>query len=341
MRCCPVCFGDSYLKDRISVLSKEKGTCPICGAINQPLVAPIALRNFFELLLDIYQPDSDGDTITDFIRKDWLLFDSLNNKRAGKLLSAILDDSSLTDKKFLPIQHSDHDALLSRWTNFRKELMHNNRFFPNPLVVPDLKRLQELLGYLTVDIDTKQSFFRARIQEDDNPILPRNMGQPSEKLVTNGRANPAGIPYLYLASDIATAISEIRPHTGEKVCIAEFGLKKTVPFADLRNPRKTISPFSLPDETDLVLLRRDLDFLCKLGDELTHPVVPKIAHLEYLPSQYLCEYIKHCGFAGVIYRSSVSTGTNYALFDATHAVLPIVVKLYDVKSVTVDFVEVK
>ncbi len=62
-------------------------------------------------------------------------------------------------------------------------------------------------------------------------------------------------------------------------------------------------------------MRSDLPFLERLGDELTRPVLPQTAAIEYTPSQYLCEFIKKCGYEGVIYRSSVGDGMNLALFD--------------------------
>jgi hypothetical protein len=62
-------------------------------------------------------------------------------------------------------------------------------------------------------------------------------------------------------------------------------------------------------------MRSDIPFLERLGDELTRPVLPQAAAIDYTPSQYLCEFIKKCGYKGVIYRSSVGEGMNLALFD--------------------------
>ncbi len=62
-------------------------------------------------------------------------------------------------------------------------------------------------------------------------------------------------------------------------------------------------------------MRSDLPFLERLGDELTRPVVPEAAAFDYIPSQYLCEFIKTCEYDGVIYRSSVGEGINLALFN--------------------------
>ncbi|MCC4909460.1 RES family NAD+ phosphorylase [Microbacterium sp. cx-59] len=47
---------------------------------------------------------------------------------------------------------------------------------------------------------------------------------------------------------------------------------------------------------------------------MSRPVLPKSAPFGYIPSRHLCEFIKHCGFDGVIYRSSVGEGINMVLF---------------------------
>ena len=62
-------------------------------------------------------------------------------------------------------------------------------------------------------------------------------------------------------------------------------------------------------------MRSDLPFLERLGEELTRPVLPHAAAVDYTPSQFLCEFIKGQGYNGVLYRSSVSQGINLALFE--------------------------
>lgn len=59
------------------------------------------------------------------------------------------------------------------------------------------------------------------------------------------------------------------------------------------------------------------------------------AAIDYIPSQYLCEFIKKSGFDGVVYRSSVSEGINLALFDPAQAVGG-EVELYSVTKVSVE-----
>ena len=77
-----------------------------------------------------------------------------------------------------------------------------------------------------------------------------------------------------------------------------------------------------------------MEYLCRLSEELTLPVLPKSANLEYLPSQYLCEFIKHCEYDGVIYRSAMGVGVNYAIFNDSK-VTGIDVRQYRIDNITV------
>lgn len=92
------------------------------------------------------------------------------------------------------------------------------------------------------------------------------MRKPLEKKATNGRANPIGIPYLYVASTIETAISETRGHKGEIVTVAEFQMKCYLDLADLRDPKNTISPFEFSDELEYIY--KYMPYLTLLGNEL-------------------------------------------------------------------------
>ena len=208
----------------------------------------------------------------------------------------------------------DTEAVI-RWEAFRKELKYENRFFPKN--IPDNKQLEDLFYFVSSSGDLKgKTVYRARIREGRDSYDIGEMGKPPEDVTGYGRANPFGIPYLYVASDLRTALSEVRPHVGERVCAATFKIIEDLKLADLRDPRKTISPFRY-DEDQIKVLCQDIGYLCRLGEELSIPVVPKDANLEYLPSQYLCEFIKNCGFDGVMYKSAVADGINYAIFDDT------------------------
>jgi hypothetical protein len=210
--------------------------------------------------------------------------------------------------------------------------MYKNRYFPDTQI--DSGRFEELLVHLPAD-EMPIKWYRARIQNEDAMFSIEKMGAPPKRIASHGRANPPGIPYLYLGSTVRTAIAEIRPHTGELASVADFDVPAELRLVDLRNPRKLVSPFLLGDESEIGQLRSDIAFLERLGEELTRPVLPQGAAIDYVPSQYLCEFIKKCGYDGVVYRSAVSDGINMALF-APELANAISVTQYSVGRVTVE-----
>ena len=320
--CCANCIDDRHIRRQlIPALSKSSGECSYCRSQGQQLVSPIDLREQFELLISVYKPDPSGKTLVEWLKEDWALFahERMDLAHAKELLADILDDGAIVRELFAASSASKSEAL-EHWQQLRTELMHTNRFFPTTDI--NLRRLERLLPFLLLDEEEiPKTWYRARIQQSDDPFPLDQMGCPPKHLASHGRANPAGIPYLYLASERPTAIAEVRPHTGDKVTIARFIVPTGLKIVDLRHPRKTVSPFILPDENEVATLRGDIEFLERLGQELTRPVLQKSAAFDYIPSQYLCEFAKKCGFDGVMYKSAVEGGINVALFEPAKATI--------------------
>lgn len=324
MNCCAECFGDRVLRRNIiPTRSTEQGQCPCCGTDDVDLIDSGELVEYFEALAGAYRQNSAGKLLIQWFREDWGMFQHprMDDPRAKDLLAEILNDSEIVQQQFVPASDPSVDRL-REWEKLRDELMYHNRYFPQTTI--DLSRLESLLAHLTLEADEVPTLrYRARLQTGDTPYPASEMGAPPSRIAAHGRANPAGIPYLYLGSNPLVAISEIRLHTGEWACVADFTTPADLQITDLRNPQKMVSPF-LPlledgNEIDIGNIRDDLPFLKRLGDELTRPIIPQAAAIDYTPSQYLCEFIKKCGYQGVIYRSSVSDGINLALFDPDRA----------------------
>ncbi len=283
--------------------------------------------------MNVYEPDPTGKSLVEWMKKDWNLFShpAMDVAHAKELLGEILDDGEIVRRPFAPSSSYTSGGLI-QWETLRDEMMYKNRWFLD--VAIDTDRLKDLLVHLPAD-DLPKRWYRARllVGEDSYPI--DKMGAPPKRLASHGRANPAGIPYLYLGSLAETAASEVRPHTGEVACVADFTIPGVIRAVDLRNPRKLVSPFLLVDASAVGQLRADIPFLERLGEELTRPVLPSGAAIDYIPSQYLCEFIKRCGYDGVVYRSSVSEGFNLALFNPAKAIGGTVSR-YNIKRVSVD-----
>ena len=311
MKCCGSCFADRFLNDEIARLSKEKGKCDSCGKTDTPLVNAQILADAFELVCEIYEPDASGKKLIDWLIDDWKLF-AVDCCVAVDLLGKILDDEERARQPCRPSDLCITDNL-DVWESLRTELRTQNRFFPHTEF--NTGRVGELLSYLTIPEEKiQQIWHRARIEDSGKQFSPEEMGAPPSEKASPGRANSVGIPYLYVGSKPITAITEVRPHLGEVLSLAEFTVEKGVNLVDLRNPREQVTPFVMEDLEEVAAMRGDIDFLEKLGQELTNPVLPTSAAIEYIPSQYLCEFIKQAGFDGVVYASSVSEGENLALF---------------------------
>ncbi len=312
MHCCPNCFLDNFLQAHIHRISNKNGKCSFCKSKNATLIKPEELFDRFEPLLALYEKGRNGESINELIQTDWNIFTITAKKTLQKLLKTISCNNDLFKIKYKPAFSKERQNI-EQWENFREELKHRNRFFPkDALKQHHIEPFGKCIGKKLKK--GSQTFYRARINTSDKPFKKSAMGKPPKNLVSNGRANPIGIPYLYVASSIDTAISEIRGHKSEIVTIVEYPIKNNLELADLRDPKNTISPFELNDDNELEMIYKNLPFLTLLGNELSKPIIPREANLEYLPSQYLCELLKLIGFHGIIYKSSVSDGNNYVIF---------------------------
>src|SRR5581483_8213668 len=276
MKCCAECFGDTGLRKSIIPLrATETGRCSYCDSGNVRLISPSGLAEYFELVISAYEPNADGKLLIDWFREDWGLFEHprMDDPRVIDLLADILGNAEIVQQLFVPAQDLSGDRL-TQWEQLRDELMYRNRFFPDVNI--DLDRLEFLLSQLTIEGNAVPSlWYRARIQISDRPFVIAEMGAPPKRVASYGRANPAGIPYLYLGSTPEAAVCEIRPHTGETACVADFRAPDGLKLVDLRQPKKLVSPFLLADAQSITKMRTDLPFLERLGDELTRPVVPQ------------------------------------------------------------------
>ncbi|ATH09106.1 hypothetical protein BIY24_14485 [Halobacteriovorax marinus] len=312
MNCCEYCFNDDFLRSQIVVDSNSTlvDRCSSCGAQNVSQIDSKHIKYHIAQLLDLYIEDSKGEgkTLQDHFKDDWYLLKNVSEEKCNNLLSYMFPKDNLIEKKY--ITNSDNATKINLWENFKDELRHGNRFFPENM--PDLDHLGSLFSFLNYRDEVK-TLYRARICKDKG-FSSNEMGKPPALFATHGRANPAGISYLYTASNEETAISEVRPQVGDNVCVAKFNVDVSLQLLDLRAPRERISPFEI-NEDDLARLHSDLAYLEKLGEELSKPVRSERAHLEYLASQYLCEYVKKMSYDGVVYRSSVGSGDNFALFN--------------------------
>jgi RES domain len=319
MYCCPNCFWDSELKNYVVTYSTQKGNCDFCDSQNTEIIPPSELFVSFQPLISIYQPTSEGSlTLHECLARDWVnLFRIEDTAKIKILLSHICIEELEKNSSFLDVKvdflYVDElvDNQEINWDVFVREIKFKNRFFIENKI--NLALLEELFKRHEKPYRKGKIFHRARICDGEHIYDKGEMGKPPVEKSTAGRANPKGISYLYVSNDWETTLYETRASLYDYVTLAEFKISKDINVLNLRDTSK-ISPFTLDDDIGEYLKHKK--YLSKLEKELSKPIRRQDSELDYLPTQYLCEFIKSIGFDGVEFRSSLNPeGYNLAIFN--------------------------
>jgi hypothetical protein len=323
MKCCTSCFVSPHLKNKIN-RERVIENCDFCGCNDECVIESRELLFSFQSIFEQYTLSDDGDYAVNQLKKDFpqLIFADLSNDIITRLLNEIFVDELDTYTDFLtkriilkskvnPDYADDINALQVSWDAFVKEIKAENRFHLKSVLDPN--KLEKLLGMTATYLEPGKILFRGRISDSAGYTRDR-MGNPPAHLTKSGRANPIGISYLYVASDLLTTLFETRAALHDYVCIGHFRLNDNIKIIDLKEVGKQ-DPFDLEQKEILEDYLAYLPFLEGLGNELSKPARRNDSELDYLPTQYLTEFIKSIGADGVAYGSSLNkTGKNFAVF---------------------------
>lgn len=149
----------------------------------------------------------------------------------------------------------------------------------------------------------------------DLPYEPDRMIPKAEKS-RNGRANPDWIPCLYLSDKLETALSEVRPWIKEKVSIAIFRVIKDLKIIDFSGI-EPLSDFYFKEPEDKV---KEKEVWTRVNRAFSQPVTIEDQDKDYIPTQIISELFKSSGFDGIKYKSMLTSGNNYALFNLKDAI---------------------
>lgn len=218
---------------------------------------------------------------------------------------------------------SEQTRVFHAWESFKHIIKHYSRFFdPQGFNIRGeyLERMDPYIYDFIIDIPSGTKFYRARKTEES--LLPidtiepySKMGPPPAIYAETNRMSPAGIPYLYLASDKETTLQECRVHPGEEAIIAEFVSNEELQILDLSD-NKYFAPDSIFDpeyDHDNTWMN---DFWRSFVKEISEPVSDKEDDhsYEYAATQLVAEYYKTKGYDGICFKSSVGGGKNYVFF---------------------------
>ncbi len=164
---------------------------------------------------------------------------------------------------------------------------------------------------------------------------------PRSHAATEGRANPKGIPYLYLATNEKTALAEIRPSVDDYVSIGQFKTLKPLTLVDCSVGHD--SGLSLYFDIDMGPYEPDAEEREKavwndIDRAFSEPIRDSDSSADYAPTQIISELFRSKGFDGIAYKSHLGDGYNVVLFDLDTADL-INCALFQVESVDYEFKE--
>lgn len=325
MNCCAQCFSSSYLKDIIN-RNGIKGNCAFCLSADIYVYDTSDLSLIFQNILDLYSVNNEiGSKIEFQIEIDFpnkIFSNKIFEEKRIELLKSIIGNdfesySPLFENKviFTFVNDSVGENLINplqiSWDKFAEEIKSTNRFhIQNTL---DLDKLKILLNRYSKPIHKGKVFYRGRISSSEGYDII-SMGNPPSEKSKSGRANPTGISYLYIADQLETTLYETRASLLDYITIGEFRLKENIKVVNLRG--NLYDPILLAENEELEDFMIHLPFITKLEKELSKPNRRNDIELDYLPTQYLSEFIKSIGYDGVEYQSSLySEGYNLAIFN--------------------------
>ncbi|MFA5300187.1 MAG: RES domain-containing protein [Lutibacter sp.] len=315
MKVCANCFYDKELTGFISS-SIEIGDCDVCDSKNQPLLNVSELLDFFQELLGNFKTSEVGMPLSAKIQANWSFFSSHNV--ANKILNYVLPNiaTEITSSTINVDYTDDIIENFNHWEVLKEELKWKNRYVIN------IERLEELGwdGFFNTEFKLKKGFelFRARLHHQSGLQVykPEEMTCPPREFANGGRANPSGIPFLYLSDNPETVLYEVRASYLDELSVGTFQLKPDIESIKLVDFTEDTSLFQPNTSTINKIIKGKL-LRQKISSDLSKPMRRYDSELEYIPTQFICEFIKvFTGALGIRFSSSLHPkGNNIVLFN--------------------------
>ena len=315
MKICKDCFLDEELRSEINANAVIDGICDVCG--KQSKVMDFSeFHGFFTTLLELYSPTVNSNkTIVDVIQNEWHFF---KDKDVAKVLLAdVIEANNLSYSIADFVDYTDDICIrIAAWDRLKTSVKEKSRFFTN---------MDEFAqyNYLTAgkSLHVGQKLYRSRITPvGQKKIKCDKMGCPPKEMATAGRANPIGIPYLYLSDSAKTTYFEVRAVYLDKLSVGTFRIERELELVDFIYDMNLFLAYN--DGTtslkEIVIKKKIID---AISEDLSKPLRRYDSELEYVPTQLICEYCKRIvGADGISFESSLHKGgRNYVLFDDSSA----------------------
>ncbi len=359
MLCCSHCFADVEIQAIING-NKVNGDCDFCGIKNTyvyELGKDQIIAELFDGLLDIYMPvanlpddfpKENTDLLKNILYNNWHIF-TAKPDRIYRLITSICADRYKEQPELFdgPVgifqshdrNYLEQNAILKNhcWNDFVEAIKRRNRFHSDYI---NTEILYTFLRCARKSYKAGSTFYRSRVCPTERGYPCREMGAPPDIKAKAGRVNPEGISILYLADAKETTLYEIRAGVYDYVTVGKFRLQKDIEVINLADIDK-ISPFiGIDYGFDFTQYATNIEHLKMIGQEIAKPLRNDNS-LDYLPTQYISDYIKSKGYDGIEYISTMyKNGVNLAVFDQSLFKCT-GTTVYDVKSISYSYDKIK
>jgi hypothetical protein len=309
---CAKCFANGELQADVSSSVRE-GVCDIFHETVR-VKDLTEYEAFFSELLGLFTKAETGKNVVDFIDEEWNIF--CNRDVARRILAEIIKsrDFGYTLENSVDYNNEIKERI-SVWKRLKDNVKYRSRFFTS---IDEFDQYH----YLSVrdGLNEGDELYRARIMTDVLPFSCNQMGCPPKELSKPGRANPIGIPYLYLCDNPKTTYYEVRSVYLDCLSVGKFKVSRDLKLVDFTYKLDLYAEFIERDSSlkDIVIQSKIMEAISR---DLSKPLRRFDSELEYVPTQMICEYCKNIVHAdGISFESSLyKGGKNYVLFDESNA----------------------
>lgn len=231
----------------------------------------------------------------------------------------------MTDDSLGPTFRSYRD-----YYHFRHEVVKSRRYIGSPETGAFLQAVAATCHARESPIKLGAGLRRAQVAHDLRPIYQtgddgedihiddiecaanKARMMPLRGRASDGRVNPRGIPCLYMATNDATAVSEVRPAIGAYVTVASMKCLRELKLIDCSVlAERQFIYFEEPERGEMEkAVWSDID------RAFSAPVDRSDDAAEYAPTQILAELFRSLGYDGVAYKSAFGEdGYNVAIFN--------------------------
>jgi len=328
MMCCIECFRDIHIRNTIEKQGVI-GDCDYCShkgvAVYDIEMIPNPIADAVIGLVQLYSVSDlpQAKPLKIALHDDWDIFcadvATIQTLIIDLCSSVINSDSDIFTRNVIIEQLLDDDFLREfgvvrglGWEQFAESIKYENRFHSGMF---NADAFASFLSIISKAYTAGVEFYRARITHNSRGYSSDEMSAPPKDKRSAGRINPEGIGILYLSSDDNTVLNEIRANTFDYVSIGTFKLVKDIKVVNLSGISGT-SPFLYQGELEKYAANRKV--FQEIARDTAKPLRRSDSLIEYLPTQFIAEFIKSQGYDGVEYASTLREGGyNIAVFDET------------------------